>query len=70
MFKKAINIAYLILSVIMIFCVPLSGIFLIVRICGASEMSWIGCCIPLIIAIAIFPFWVVCKTLINDETGV
>jgi len=70
MLKSAINIAYLILSAVMLFCVPLSAIFLIIRVCGASAMLWINCCIPLIIAVAVSPFWVIARTLINNETEV
>jgi len=69
MAKKIINLTYIICLLISIICAPLSAIFIICKLCGASAMSWIACCIPVIIALATMPITVISKFLIDGREG-
>ena len=65
--RAVISIVYLATQIINIVCLPLSAIFLIFRLCGASAMSWIGCFIPVIIVLAILPITIIAKLLLDEK---
>lgn len=46
---------YIIAVLVAVFCVPISAIMIVCKLCAATALSWIGCCIPLIIALAVSP---------------
>jgi hypothetical protein len=65
--KKIINVAYIVCMFVSVVCVPLSAIFVICKLCAASAMSWLGCCIPLIITLALLPITLIAKFLIDGR---
>ena len=65
--QKVISIIYLSTLLIDTVCLPLSAIFILFKLCGASAMSWIGCFIPVVIVLATVPIIVVAKTLIDGK---
>lgn len=69
MAKKIISAIYVIALLVTVVCVPLAGIFLIVKLCGVSTMPWIGCCMPLIVALAVSPLLLIAKFLIDQKEG-
>lgn len=52
--KKIISAIYVIGCLLCTVCTPLSAIFIICKLCAATSLSWIACCIPLLIALAGF----------------
>ena len=42
-----------------------SAIFIICKLCAATSLSWIACCIPLLIALAVLPLLIITKAIIN-----
>ena len=69
MAKKIINLTYIVCLIISVICMPLSAIFIIYKLCGATAMSWIACCTPAIIALAIIPIILISKFLIDGREG-
>lgn len=70
MLKKIASILYLVSLVVLIFCVPLSAILLICKAVGALSASWLGACVPLIIALSVLPIFTLCKIALgNDNRG-
>lgn len=65
--KKTIAAIFIITCLLCIFCVPLSAIFIICKLCDATSISWIGCCVPLIIALSILPFLIISKIIIDGS---
>lgn len=66
MIKKIVSILYLATLLVMVLCVPMSAIMLICKLCEATPLSWIGCCVPLLIAIASLPILIITKLLLLD----
>ncbi len=65
MFNKIISATYIVTLLIMIICLPMSAIMLICKLCAATALSWIGCCVPLIIALSVLPIFIIAKILID-----
>ena len=65
--QKIISASYLTTLLINIVCLPLSAIFVIFKLCGASAMSWISCFIPVVIVLSILPIMLVSKFLIDGK---
>lgn len=68
-FKNMISAFYLILMLVIIFCVPISAIMIICKLCQVTSLSWINCCTPIIITIALAPFVILSKILIDNKEG-
>ena len=60
MLKKIISAVYL---VSLLLC--LVGL-LTLKLCAATRLSWLSCCIPLIVAFAVFPFVIVGRAIIKN----
>lgn len=65
MLKKIISAIYVIAMLVIVFCVPLSAIFAVCKLCGALPFSWLGACVPLLVAIAAVPPFIVSKFLLD-----
>lgn len=65
MFNKIISATYIVTLLITIICLPMSAIMLICKLCGTTALSWIGCCVPLIIALSVLPIFIIAKILID-----
>lgn len=65
MIKKIVSAVYIVALIVCVFCVPLSAIFAVCKLCGATPLSWIGCCVPLLIVLAISPFMILAKIIID-----
>lgn len=63
--KKIISAIYIIACLLCTVCTPLSAIFVICKLCNATSLSWIGCCVPLLIALATLPLLIITKAIIN-----
>lgn len=63
--KKIISAIYVIGCLLCTVCTPLSAIFIICKVCAATSLSWIACCIPLLIALAVLPLLIITKAIIN-----
>ncbi len=46
-------------------CVPISAICVICKLCAATPLSWLGACVPLLIALAAFPPFILSKILLD-----
>jgi len=68
MFKAIINVIYIVTVLVCVFCVPLSAIFLTIKLCGVGGMSWLGACLPFIIALAVLPFLLIAKFIIDGRS--
>ena len=62
---RIIGILYIIALVVCVVCVPLSAILIICKLCESSALSWIWCCVPLIIALAFTPILIITKLLLD-----
>lgn len=62
---RIIGLLYIIALVVCVVCVPLSAILIICKLCAESALSWIGCCVPLIIALAFTPILIITKLLLD-----
>ena len=62
---RIIGLLYIIALVICVVCVPLSAILIICKLCAATAISWIGCCVPLIVALAVTRIVIITK-LVRD----
>lgn len=69
MLKRIISIIYIVALFATVVCVPLSAIFIIVKLCGASAMSWLACCMPVIVVLAILPLLLISKFLLDQKGG-
>ncbi len=65
--KNLISVFYLISMLVIIFCLPISAIMIICKLCKATLLSWINCCTPIIITIALTPFIILSKILIDNK---
>ena len=65
MLKKIISTIYIIAMLVIVFCVPLSAIFVVCKLCAATPISWLGACVPLIIALAVLPCFILSKILLD-----
>lgn len=63
--KKIISAIYVIGCLLCTVCTPLSAIFIICKLCAATSLSWIACCIPLLIALAVLPLLIITKAIIK-----
>lgn len=67
MIRRIISIIYICSLLAAVICTPLSGIFIILKLCGASAMSWLACCMPVIVVLAILPLLLISKFLIDQK---
>ncbi len=65
MLKKIISAIYVVTLLVIVVCVPLSAIFVVCKLCGATPLSWLGACVPLIIALAVLPCFILSKILLD-----
>ncbi len=65
MLKKIISAIYVVTLLVIVVCVPLSAIFVVCKLCGATPLSWIGACVPLLIALAVLPCFILSKILLD-----
>ena len=65
MLKKIISAIYVVTLLVIVVCVPLSAIFVICKLCGATPLSWLGACVPFIIALAVLPLFILSKILLD-----
>ena len=68
MLKKILSAIYIAALLVIVFCVPLSAILVICKLCGATPLSWLGACIPLLLAIAVLPPFILSKILLDIGT--
>lgn len=69
MLKRICSVIYILAFFAIVICAPMSAILLIFKACAATPLSWLGCCVPLIIAIAFLPFFAISKAVLNDKEG-
>lgn len=67
MLKTIVSILYVVTLVVLVVCVPLSAILIICKLCDAIAASWIGVCVPLIIALAVLPIFTLAKIILGDK---
>jgi len=65
MLKKILSAIYIVALLVIVVCVPLSAIFVVCKLCGATPLSWLGACVPLLIALAAFPPFILSKILLD-----
>ncbi|WP_251546683.1 hypothetical protein [Pumilibacter intestinalis] len=65
MLKKIISAIYVVTLLVIVVCVPLSAIFVVCKLCGATPLSWLGACVPLLIAFAVLPCFILSKILLD-----
>ena len=65
MLKKIISAIYVVTLIVIVVCVPLSAIFVVCKLCGATPLSWLGACVPLLIALAVLPCFILSKILLD-----
>lgn len=65
MLKKIISAIYVVTLLVIVVCVPLSAIFVVCKLCGATPLSWFGACVPLLIAFAVLPCFILSKILLD-----
>lgn len=63
--KAIISAIYLIAIAICTICLQISAIMIIFKLCNATSLAWINCCVPLIITILIAPVILITKNLID-----
>lgn len=68
MLKKIISAVYIVSLLVCVICTPLSAIFAVCKLCGVTPIAWIGCCVPLLVALAFLPFLIIAKIII-DASG-
>lgn len=69
MAKRVISVIYIVALLITLFCTPLSAIFSIIKLCGATTMSWLACCMPVIVVLAVLPLLIIAKILLDQKEG-
>ena len=67
--KAVTSLIYIVLLVVIVICVPLSAILLICKACAAIGASWLGCCVPLLIALAAAPIFAFAKIILEFMEG-
>ncbi len=67
MLKKVISAIYIAALLVIVVCTPLSAIFIVCKLCAATPLSWLGACVPLLVAIAALPFMILSKILLDAE---
>ncbi len=65
MLKKVISAIYIAALLVIVICTPLSAILIVCKLCGATPLSWLGACVPLLVAIAAVPFMILSKILLD-----
>ena len=65
MLKKIISAIYVVTLLVIVVCVPLSAIFVVCKLCGATPLSWLGACVPFMIALAVLPLFILSKILLD-----
>lgn len=65
MLKKIISAIYVVTLLVIVVCVPLSAIFVVCKLCDATPLSWLGACVPLLIALAVLPCFILSKILLD-----
>ena len=68
MLKKVISAIYIAALLVIVVCTPLSAIFIVCKLCAATPLSWLGACVPLLVAIAALPFMILSKILLDAGT--
>ena len=66
MLKKIISAVYLVSLLVCLVGLPMSAILLTLKLCAATRLSWLSCCIPLIDAFAVFPLVIVGRAIIKN----
>lgn len=67
--QKVISILYIASLLIFVVCVPMSAIMIIYKLCVITTLSWLGCCVPLMVAIAATPLLIITKLLLDLREG-
>ncbi len=67
MLKKVISAIYIASLLAIVFCTPLSAILIVCKLCGATPLSWLGVCVPLMVAIAAVPLMILSKILLDAD---
>lgn len=70
MIRKILSAVYIVALLAVMICTPLSAIFAVCKLCGATPLSWIACCVPLLIAIACLPFMIIAKLIIDASANI
>ena len=65
MLKKILSAIYIAALLVIVVCVPISAICVICKLCAATPLSWLGACVPLLIALAAFPPFILSKILLD-----
>lgn len=68
MFKRITSVVYIVALLTLTVCLPLFAILVTVKLCGATGMPWIGCCVPLVVSFAVLPLMVISKFFIDQNT--
>lgn len=63
--KKTLSAIYIVACLICVVCVPLSAIFVICKLCDAISLSWIACCVPLLISLSVTPPLIIAKAVLS-----
>lgn len=66
---KIIGLLYIASLLVCVVCVPVSAIMLICKLCAATPLSWLGCCVPLLVALAALPVLIITKLLLDLRSG-
>lgn len=67
MLRRIISATFIITLFTTIICTPLFAILAIIKLCGAISWSWLACCSPVIVVLAILPFLLISKFLIDQK---
>lgn len=68
-FAVILSLLYIALLAVIVICVPLSAILLICKACDVCTASWLGCCVPLLIALAAAPLFTFAKIILDSKEG-
>ena len=60
-----VAVLYILAVFVIVICTPISAIMLLCKACGASALSWLASCVPLMIAIAASPIVIIGKIIIE-----
>lgn len=63
-FLKVAAVVYMAVVLVLVFTLPLGAILCIVAACGGG-LSWLGACIPFIVALSVLPFGAVAKYIVD-----
>ena len=67
--QKVISVLYIASLLICVVCVPMSAIMIIYKLCVTTTLSWLGCCVPLMVAFAATPLLIITKLLLDLREG-